>query len=544
MDISTLNLDDLYYDYAHPVEQVNHLYGRQNDLETIRQIIRRPQGGLYLVIGGVRSGKTSLLRSVDSLYSQDLKRQRQAQFQGQTQPQVPAVLTCGFSLADELANLAAVESGPGSADDVAGPIRFNRSRLYEMMNEFFTLEELRTLCFDLGVDFDQLAPQGTKASTTRELILRLERDRRIRDLVEGCAKARPAVQWHTVLEEPGKGGFPSSGPALDKWRAGELCERLIRGMREYARDKLDVCRIEWHELDYPAVADTPKRYVEQTLQKVRGACHDKLPTSRLKPVLLMDDADALLQRPWHLEFLAAVQEALSQADLILIMAGGQPLYTAAGQDKAWRNLSQRQIRLSSLNQEAFRALAEEPLGGGHLPEVFLSGVYRQTGGHPYLIKFFLQNVESRAELIASPTPDRLAAAARKLVRQEQELGQLFDEWTAACGETGRLVYRVLVEATGTLSRGDLAQRTAGWIQPGQLDSILDTLCYQGMVTRAVNGMETYSVAGEMYSGWFRENILPTLQLSQVEVARPPAIFAGPAATTTQASSVSIGPIAS
>ena len=537
-------MDELYYDYAHPVGQVNHLYGRQNELETIRQIICRPQGGLYPVIGGARLGKTSLLRSVDSLYSQDLNRWRQAQFQGQAQPQTPAVLTCCFSLADELTNLEAAEPGTGSADDVTSQARFDRSRLYKMMNDLFTLEELRTLCFDLGVDFDQLAPQGTKASTIRELILRFERERRIRDLVDGCDRANAAVQWHTVLEEPGRGAVPSSGPALDKWRAGELCARLIRGLRECARDKLDVCRIEWHELDYPGGADTPRRYVEQTLQKVGGACHDKLPASRLKLVLLMDDADALLQRSWHLEFLAAVQEALSQADLILIMAGGQPLYAAASRDKAWRNLSQRQIRLSNLDQEAFRALTEEPLGDEHLPEVFLSGVYKQTGGHPYLTKFFLQNVESRAELIASPTPDRLAAAARRLVRQEQGLAQLFDEWIAACGETGKLVYRVLVEAAATLSHGDLAQRTAGWIQPGQLDSILDTLCYQGMVTRAANGMETYSTAGEMYGDWFRENILPTLQPPQIEVARPPAIFVRPAAIATQASSVSVDPIAS
>jgi hypothetical protein len=534
MDISALNLDDLYYDYAHPVEEAEHLYGRPNELETIRQIIRRPQGGLYLIIGGVRSGKTSLLRSVDSSYTKDLKRQRQAQLQGQAQSQSPAVLTCHFSLAEELASLESTEQEAGSVADVTGPVRFNRSRLYEMMVEFFNLDELRTLCFVLNVDFDQLAPQGTKASTIRELIRRLEGDRRIRDLVDKCAQLRSAVQWNTVLEEPRDGTLPTSGPAFDKWRAGELCERLIRGLRECARDVLDVCSIEWHELDYPAISDTPKGYVEQTLQKVRKACHDKMSASRLKLVLLVDDADALLQRSWQLEFLAAVQEALSQADLVLILAGGQPLYTAASQDKAWRNLSQRQIRLSNLNQEAFRTLAEEPLGGEHLPEAFLSGVYRQTGGHPYLVKFFLQNVESRAELIANPTPDRLAASAQRLVRQEQDLVQLFGEWSDACGETGRLVYRLLVDAGGTRTRGEIAQRTAGWIQPSQLDLILDTLCYQGLVTRTVNGMESYSIAGEMFADWFRENILPSQQLPQAAVSRPVAIFAGQAHADTVA----------
>jgi len=54
--------------------------------------------------------------------------------------------------------------------------------------------ELRTLCFDLGVDYDNLPGEG-KANKARELVIYLERRNRIGALVETGKSLRPDIAW-------------------------------------------------------------------------------------------------------------------------------------------------------------------------------------------------------------------------------------------------------------------------------------------------------------------------------------------------------------
>jgi hypothetical protein len=58
----------------------------------------------------------------------------------------------------------------------------------------FDLEELRTLCFELGVDFDDLRGEG-KAAKARELVLYLQRRGQLNTLIAEIKKQRPDVNW-------------------------------------------------------------------------------------------------------------------------------------------------------------------------------------------------------------------------------------------------------------------------------------------------------------------------------------------------------------
>ena len=60
--------------------------------------------------------------------------------------------------------------------------------------ESFSLSELRTLCSDLGVDYDELGSAGKEAQA-RELILYLERRGRLPELVARCQQLRPDYAW-------------------------------------------------------------------------------------------------------------------------------------------------------------------------------------------------------------------------------------------------------------------------------------------------------------------------------------------------------------
>ena len=68
------------------------------------------------------------------------------------------------------------------------------AKLHQNIAAFFGDEELRSLCFDLGVDYADLPAEG-KDGKARELVAYLERREHIPELVEICRKLRPNVEW-------------------------------------------------------------------------------------------------------------------------------------------------------------------------------------------------------------------------------------------------------------------------------------------------------------------------------------------------------------
>jgi formylglycine-generating enzyme required for sulfatase activity len=64
------------------------------------------------------------------------------------------------------------------------------TRLHRFIVENFSLDELRTLCFDLKVNYDDLAGEALSGKA-RELIFRLERKHRLDDLLAHLQEARP-----------------------------------------------------------------------------------------------------------------------------------------------------------------------------------------------------------------------------------------------------------------------------------------------------------------------------------------------------------------
>jgi hypothetical protein len=76
------------------------------------------------------------------------------------------------------------------------------SALRQILATRFSDGELRTLCSDLGVDYESLPGQG-KADKARELINHLERRQRIAALVAIGRRQRPDVAWDAALEATG-----------------------------------------------------------------------------------------------------------------------------------------------------------------------------------------------------------------------------------------------------------------------------------------------------------------------------------------------------
>jgi hypothetical protein len=97
--------------------------------------------------------------------------------------------------------LALVEKLSASAQAAAaaserGPLQPSyRTTLRQRLSAHFDEGELRTLCFDLGIAYDDLPGEG-KADKARELVAYLERHGRIPELVAIGRRLRPDVPWN------------------------------------------------------------------------------------------------------------------------------------------------------------------------------------------------------------------------------------------------------------------------------------------------------------------------------------------------------------
>lgn len=83
----------------------------------------------------------------------------------------------------------------------------NKISLRENMNRYFSLDEIESLCFDLGVDFENIGG-NSKPGKVLELIQYMERRGRLEELAGACAKLRPNVDW-------GVGGTPTSSDIVN-----------------------------------------------------------------------------------------------------------------------------------------------------------------------------------------------------------------------------------------------------------------------------------------------------------------------------------------
>jgi len=110
------------------------------------------------------------------------------------------------------------------ADDFHGQL----ARLRQQLVEYFDDEELRTLCFDLGIDCDSLPVQG-KEGKARELISLLVRTGRMAEFTETCRRLRPNVSWEFKF-----GTTPSNPTVVLDEMFGEATRYHIKGDLGYA----------------------------------------------------------------------------------------------------------------------------------------------------------------------------------------------------------------------------------------------------------------------------------------------------------------------
>jgi len=112
-------------------------------------------------------------------------------------------------------------TGPVSSHDLTHE---QVTELRRKIVEHFNDEELRTLCFDIGADYESLPAQG-KEGKARELIALQQRLGKLAELVAACRAARPNLDWGLVAEpaptpepSPPPGPLPAGFQPVGRWQ--------------------------------------------------------------------------------------------------------------------------------------------------------------------------------------------------------------------------------------------------------------------------------------------------------------------------------------
>jgi len=75
-------------------------------------------------------------------------------------------------------------------------VEIDRAKLLINLKQCFSISELKSLCFKLGMDHEELSASN-KNDMARELVEFLERRGRLHELLDICEQERPNVPWQT-----------------------------------------------------------------------------------------------------------------------------------------------------------------------------------------------------------------------------------------------------------------------------------------------------------------------------------------------------------
>ena len=102
-------------------------------------------------------------------------------------------------------------------------------QLRDLIDQYFTLEEIQALCFDLSVDFDHLTG-ANRPLKIQSLITYLEHRQRLPDLLGRLKQQRPLVDWSAAEEFESSSQSPEtpaeSFTALVSERPGRMTQYL------------------------------------------------------------------------------------------------------------------------------------------------------------------------------------------------------------------------------------------------------------------------------------------------------------------------------
>lgn len=157
--------------------------------------------------------------------------------------------------------------------------------------------------------------------------------------------------------------------------------------------------------------------------------------------------------------------------------------------------------LRALREPEFQQLVREPIKEpGHrlLPQIE-NRIWKETGGHPYLIQWIMYHLWQRHQGELSQTQDEdISAIIRQFHTETIHFGFLYSSYFKPLEQE---LYRMLMEAPGGLFRQDILDRLI--VPSSEVISSLKVLEQSGVVR---GEDDRYICNGQMFKTWFAEQV--------------------------------------
>lgn len=104
------------------------------------------------------------------------------------------IMTGSTATLTYIANQQIVQSSTYEQANLPPKLRAYLFQLYQLLLRYFNQNEIRDLCFETNVEYDDLPGEG-RIAKARELIFYLDRQQRITDFINTVRRYRPSVTW-------------------------------------------------------------------------------------------------------------------------------------------------------------------------------------------------------------------------------------------------------------------------------------------------------------------------------------------------------------
>jgi len=474
------------YSYGPVVPDPSMFFGREAVLRGV--CTRLENMGSTSIVGLRRIGKSSLLRQLEWVLPGRLGQNYVPVYVDLHDPHYHTVAGFVNTIATRLDRSIGGALGVqavGTLSEEDTPRQNYLVKLRQILDRCFDEGELRTLCFDLAVDYDDLPGEGRR-NKARELVIYLERRGRIPKLARIGARRRPNESWQDTFE-PARGVLAGSqdgpfGRVREIFRARQPREKPVLGtvtdMTSFA-EMLEILR-----------------------------------QNGIRPVLCLDEFEEFIQPSAEFDdhFLNTLRSLGAHSKLALVVASRTPLVELRSKGRLtspFHNIF-RQVELGLLEPDAARDLRRTPFerDGISLTPEHEELVEELGGRHP----FFLQMACHHLYETLSGQRERWADLVRESFNHDAEsyfddlwdrldaheqaaLGEVIDQDSVHTGQVFSLA-RVLSALRMFVGQGDFSEETV---------RVLKRLERWGVFERGDGGWQPFSRA---FTEYIRQNRVP------------------------------------
>lgn len=222
---------------------------------------------------------------------------------------------------------------------------------------------------------------------------------------------------------------------------------------------------------------------------------DRIPDYRSQVIILFDEVEPIRTYEWSQAFFANWRAFLHNEPVIsphisaAFAGASEMLYLARDIGSPLGNvLTWRELALFSFEDTAL--LVNEPTNNC-LPPELTEQIFRETGGHPFLIQYIMRFVWERS--LDEPLQS-LEIAVEHFLNYERDK---FERWWEQLSSVTQQLYGQLIQSEELTPR----RRLVHAFREYDINRALDILCHTGIATFFPE-QDAYGASGRMFSQWF------------------------------------------